>query len=86
MCPNIRGLLNNMSGLSLTPRNFHIILCIEKCVLSIRSISEILALNFNKPLLMKQGPITKVRGINLYISLGYCAAHLSNPFSRYHDI
>ena len=71
MYVNIRGLLKNLSDLSLTARGGDVILCSETLISSRHHISEPMVQGFGRPIQLLKGEVDRFRMFALYVREGF---------------
>ena len=71
LCRNARGLVGNLSDLTLASSRYDILLGCETLVSDMRQVSELLVPGFGRPDLLCQGRIPRARGMAVYVRNGY---------------
>ena len=69
----MRGLAGNLSDLTVASSQYDILLCLEILVSDTRHVSEILVLEFGRPVLLCSGKMPRARGMVAYVLDGYGA-------------
>ena len=62
LCRNVRGLVGNLSDLTVASSRYDILLCSEPLVLDMRHVSELLIPGFGRPVLLSKGRIIGPEG------------------------
>ena len=73
LCSNERGLLGNLSDLTVASSQYDILLCSETLVSDMRHVSEVLVPSFRRPVLLCRGKMPRARGMAAYVRDGYGA-------------
>ena len=73
LCSNVRGLVGNLSDLTVASSQYDILLCAETLVSDMRPVSELLVPGFGRPVLLCRGKMPRARGMAAYVRDGYGA-------------
>ena len=71
LCSNVRGLVVNLSDLTVASSQYDILLCSETFVSDMRYVSEWLVPGFGRPFLLYQRKMPLARGMAAYVRDGY---------------
>ena len=72
-CSNVRGLVVNLSDLTIASSQYDILLCSETLVSDMHHVSEVLVPGFSSPVLLCRGKMPRARGKATYAPDGYGA-------------
>ena len=73
LCSNVRGLAGNLSDLTMASYQCDILFCSETLVSDMRHVSELLVLDFCRPVLLCWGKMPRAHGMAAYVRDGYRA-------------
>ena len=73
LCSNVRGLVGNLSDLTLASSQYDILLCSATLVSDMRHVSELLVPGFGSPVLLCRGKMPRARRMATYVRDGYGA-------------
>ena len=75
LCSNVRGLVGNISDLTVGSSRYDILLCYETFVSDMRHVSELLVPGFGRSVMLCLGRMPRALGIAAYVRDGYGAFH-----------